>query len=315
MRCPECGGYSFDSDDRCLNCGHTISFKPKPPPWWGTKDWFKPTRELPSEKETSNLPSTKVIICPRCNERSLFYNKKDGLYECLNKKCKAKGKSLDDISRKSQAPVQQVPKAEVSPAPVSRKPPVTKTPKKGIEKLKKPTGVSIPNWIKVGALSIFPLLIIALIIYFNWGGIASPIPAITPPVGSSDSTPITTITISENFSSEETEGIVFNLINNAREKAGVHTLERREYLDTLAREHSEHIALTDKYGYSENNLRENIYWHIATYHEETRVAESVVKRWMERSRGRENLLTAEIDTCGIGVFKEEVSVYITYLAD
>jgi hypothetical protein len=63
-------------------------------------------------------------MCPRCHERSLFYNDRDGIYECLNKQCRARGKSLSDIEPKSQVPLEKGP-AIAPTLPYTEVPPPT----------------------------------------------------------------------------------------------------------------------------------------------------------------------------------------------
>lgn len=108
MRCPQCGGYSFDSEDRCLNCGYKMSFDAKPPSWWGSPGRRKHSIPKTNTKADATLQSAKLGVCPRCYQRSLFHNDRDSLYECLNKKCKAKGKSLEDLEPKSRPRVKNV---------------------------------------------------------------------------------------------------------------------------------------------------------------------------------------------------------------
>lgn len=38
-----------------------------------------------------------IYICPRCNKKSLFYNGRDRIYECLNLRCKASGRTLYEL--------------------------------------------------------------------------------------------------------------------------------------------------------------------------------------------------------------------------
>jgi hypothetical protein len=38
-----------------------------------------------------------VSVCPRCGKKSLFFNGRDGIYECLNLSCKAKGRTLGEV--------------------------------------------------------------------------------------------------------------------------------------------------------------------------------------------------------------------------
>lgn len=109
MRCPKCGGYSFDSDDRCLNCGYVISSKVKPPSWWGSRALRKSTTTSVPKNEAAIVHPPKLSICPNCQELSLFYNERDKMYECLNKKCRARGSSMDQIEPVQQTRRQRIP--------------------------------------------------------------------------------------------------------------------------------------------------------------------------------------------------------------
>ncbi|MFH1031361.1 MAG: hypothetical protein V1767_02180 [Chloroflexota bacterium] len=40
-----------------------------------------------------------VTICPRCGKKSLFKDQQQGIYECLNLKCKAKGTAAEIYDR------------------------------------------------------------------------------------------------------------------------------------------------------------------------------------------------------------------------
>lgn len=92
MRCPNCGGYSFDSDDRCRGCGYSAP-KPKAPPWWGMPS--RPRQPEPAN-EGPNVPkppapgtkSEPLLRCPECGDPSLWWNGQNRLFECLNLKCK-----------------------------------------------------------------------------------------------------------------------------------------------------------------------------------------------------------------------------------
>jgi hypothetical protein len=102
MRCPMCGGYSFDSDERCLtpNCGYIVRIDMRPPSWWDSKDWAKPPKSQPMVRrgQQINKYQPKLNVCPHCNKQSRFYNDQDGTYECLNLNCKAHRKSVSDPS-------------------------------------------------------------------------------------------------------------------------------------------------------------------------------------------------------------------------
>jgi hypothetical protein len=99
MRCPKCGGYSFDSEGRCLGpkCGHVISTG-KPPSWWGGKD-FSVHRRSPKDRGKGNkeghpnhdrgdVSPPELKDCPYCKHKSLFWNKYILTYECLDLSCK-----------------------------------------------------------------------------------------------------------------------------------------------------------------------------------------------------------------------------------
>jgi len=118
MRCPKCGGYSFDSEDRCLNCGHVISSDAKPPPWWGAQASLKSSMTSASKEETANAYSARLTICPKCRERSLFYNEKEKVYECLNRRCKAKSRPPDKIKSAPQVLRQRSPAKHAIPSHV-----------------------------------------------------------------------------------------------------------------------------------------------------------------------------------------------------
>ena len=90
MRCPKCGGYRFNSDDICLDCGYSIPIT-KPPAWWGAKDFQSPASSNiinGKDDESSSNTSPILEICPRCNKKSFFWNEHSQLYECLNLECK-----------------------------------------------------------------------------------------------------------------------------------------------------------------------------------------------------------------------------------
>lgn len=80
MRCPKCGGYSFNNDDQCMNCkcGYVIP-PPKRPLGWESKDY-----KASSSSYGINGKSAELVDCPNCQEKALFWNKYYQLYECLS---------------------------------------------------------------------------------------------------------------------------------------------------------------------------------------------------------------------------------------
>jgi ribosomal protein L37E len=81
MRCPSCGGYSFDSNGKCKFCGFNTGIyeginahaDPDRPPWFGSEGL---------------KPKNKLARCNKCGELSFFWNWKESQWECLNLKCK-----------------------------------------------------------------------------------------------------------------------------------------------------------------------------------------------------------------------------------
>lgn len=70
MRCPNCGGYSFDRDGRCLFCGHSTSSTPIPPRWQvgGEQPPSASSDNNDSRFGHGNRPSE----CPVCRNRELI---------------------------------------------------------------------------------------------------------------------------------------------------------------------------------------------------------------------------------------------------
>ena len=83
QRCPKCGGYSYDSNDNCINCGYTIPTA-KPPAWWGSKDFHgSGNKEINHKLKHEDTIIEKVttedkhhidnvielLLCPYCKEK------------------------------------------------------------------------------------------------------------------------------------------------------------------------------------------------------------------------------------------------------
>lgn len=86
-RCPRCGGYEWDSEDRCLGmgCGHHM--KPAGAPvWWGGQNW-QPHQE-PPPRPIGPVAPPPLYTCPSCKQVSLFWDPGMSLYNCLNLSCR-----------------------------------------------------------------------------------------------------------------------------------------------------------------------------------------------------------------------------------
>jgi len=112
MRCPNCGGYGFDWEDRCTNCGYSVPSQ-KPPAWWGRKDFQCPDKtpehgeKVENEHhrdstDSSEASEPELHDCPHCRERSLFWNQHTLMYECLNARCRRRVTSSEYKTNKEE---------------------------------------------------------------------------------------------------------------------------------------------------------------------------------------------------------------------
>lgn len=99
LRCPNCGGYTYDSQNGCSrpDCGHKPS-TPRPPAWWGTPHFSKHgagSREqegnrgdsASTHRQTGATTFIQVHECPECRHQSLFWRKTERRYHCVNSEC------------------------------------------------------------------------------------------------------------------------------------------------------------------------------------------------------------------------------------
>src|SRR4030042_5208790 len=54
----------------------------------------------PSKSNKKDAEKVTLLVCPICKEQSLFYDKDSNDYECLNLKCRIKGKTIEEIEAK-----------------------------------------------------------------------------------------------------------------------------------------------------------------------------------------------------------------------
>jgi hypothetical protein len=90
MRCPECGGYSFDSDGNCLNpnCPGYNMNRTKPRQELGKVDIFKLAHGLDIQKrKQEGLVIPRLSDCLHCHQHSLHYDLKEDTFTCVNPEC------------------------------------------------------------------------------------------------------------------------------------------------------------------------------------------------------------------------------------
>jgi len=96
MICKHCGSYAYDSDYKCLNCGNPVSPSTTPE---APADPAQPTASesgkgttlevKPSSVNVSDpYPQLGLVTCLECGQRSLFWNRHDCVYRCVNPECK-----------------------------------------------------------------------------------------------------------------------------------------------------------------------------------------------------------------------------------
>jgi S1-C subfamily serine protease len=66
--------------------------------------WECTQRRLKASRGTS-----LTGICPVCHKKSLFYNSRSGKYECLNSRCRATGRSLNEMRKTKPIPTRRTP--------------------------------------------------------------------------------------------------------------------------------------------------------------------------------------------------------------
>jgi hypothetical protein len=112
MRCPKCGDYVFEGEDRCVNCGSSVPSQ-KDSAWWGGKDFQGPDKapdhdrngqeeHHDGEVERSGVSPPELHSCPYCQTLSLFWNKHTVMYECLNPDCGRRIAAAEYESRKEE---------------------------------------------------------------------------------------------------------------------------------------------------------------------------------------------------------------------
>jgi hypothetical protein len=100
--CPECGGYTYDSDHKCLNCGYIE------PSTRRDDDKYKPEdsgeidardKETTSTNQSDPDPQAGLLVCPKCRQTALFWNRHAQIYKCVNPYCK-QGFTADEYKRR-----------------------------------------------------------------------------------------------------------------------------------------------------------------------------------------------------------------------
>lgn len=135
-----------------------------------------------------------------------------------------------------------------------------------------------------------------------------------------------------NYMPEETfetkvERLILDKINTERRKVGIKEYSNNSVMTRYAKEKSEDMANNgyfdhkdlsgnlitvkmEKDGVAYTAWAENIAWRTAGEEAEV-VAEEFVKSWMNSAGHRENILSNEYTSTGIGVYKNESKIYAT----
>ena len=92
MRCPECGGYTFDSDGRCNFCGRSTSSRPIPPSWQVTSP------------QSSDSAFEGLKKCPSCKLLALRWYSYESSYRCLNCRKRFTESEYTECLRKNEEP-------------------------------------------------------------------------------------------------------------------------------------------------------------------------------------------------------------------
>lgn len=93
MKCPKFGFEVTElfKESRCLNCPDRSECFVRPRFGLGKIDVFKLAEGLVKKRKWESLPQWaregSLGECPKCHEISLWYDKRAGRYECMNKEC------------------------------------------------------------------------------------------------------------------------------------------------------------------------------------------------------------------------------------
>jgi hypothetical protein len=90
-RCPECGGHAYDSDGRCMNCGHIEPFSRSNEDQYkrvGSGEIDAADKKTTSTNQSDPDPQSGLLVCPRCSQSALFWNRHAQIYKCVNPNCK-----------------------------------------------------------------------------------------------------------------------------------------------------------------------------------------------------------------------------------
>lgn len=90
MKCPSCGGHNFNSHGKCSFCGS--NYKPETvTPYRGYTESVSPfdLAEALKEKAESDRRDSipQLSTCFKCTKQSLFYDKINDIFDCINPKC------------------------------------------------------------------------------------------------------------------------------------------------------------------------------------------------------------------------------------
>jgi uncharacterized protein YkwD len=157
--------------------------------------------------------------------------------------------------------------------------------------------------------------------------LATSTPTTTPPATEPTSTPTTTAPLQSSFS-QQVETHIHALVNVEREKAGLEMLSWSGHLSMVARAHSRDMSekgyfshndqegcgsscrITNS-GYEWRATGENIYMMEGYSLTPSRVAETIVKNWMNSSGHRANILSSDFSEEGVGVVRVNETLYAT----
>lgn len=138
----------------------------------------------------------------------------------------------------------------------------------------------------------------------------------------------TAVKYKSNFTIDDSERQIFELVNSEREKKGLTELEWRADLALLARTYSQKMAQNDFFGHIENNgdsvvqrakamrikhwnkIGENLF----EYEGERDFDAFAVRKWMQSPTHRENILDAEWTAAGVGIAESGGGkIYVTQI--
>lgn len=162
--------------------------------------------ECTQKRLKASRDASLTAFCPVCHKKSLFYNRNSGQYECLNSKCKATGRTLEEIRRYDRYMTpEETTRAVERAAERQRSGDVEYAYPSRTKK-----GERLPRWLKPTLVSIFAWVAVILLVLWFSGLFTNPQTEVFEPAPTGENTPPQTPSSVEIPTSREGISVSYN---------------------------------------------------------------------------------------------------------